>query len=144
MAGEDFTAPKGSWISYYKLENVEGYCRMWEVPLLARYTVSESAKRSFFLSAGLSSYFMTKENYDFSYYYNGQPVVRNSAYDSKDTHVMSILHLSAGFENRISKSWSLQVEPYAKIPLGGVGLGNIQLSSFGLNFSIQHRQPSKK
>ncbi len=144
MAGEDFTAPKGTWISYYKLENVEGYCRMWEVPLLARFTISESAKRSFFLSTGLSSYFMTKENYDFSYYTAGQLTVRNNTYDSKDTHIMSIAHFSAGFENRVGKSWSLLVEPYAKIPLGGVGLGNIQLSSFGLNFSVQHRQPSKK
>ena len=78
------------------------------------------------------------------YYYNWQPVTRNSSYSSTDTHVLSIAHLSVGFENRISQNWSLQVEPYAKIPLGGVGFGNIRLSSFGVNFSVQHRQPSKK
>ncbi|MES2332246.1 MAG: outer membrane beta-barrel protein [Bacteroidota bacterium] len=145
VAGEDFTAPKGSWASYYKIDNVEGYCRMWEVPLVARYTVSQSNKHSFFLSTGLSSYFMTGENYDYTYYTNtGLLALRNTAYVSTDTHVMSILHLSAGLENRISKNWSLQIEPYAKIPLGGVGFGNIRLSSFGLNFSVQHRQPSKK
>jgi hypothetical protein len=27
--------------------------------------------------------------------------------------------------------------------LKGVGLGSIQLSSFGLNFSVQYRQPKK-
>jgi hypothetical protein len=140
LAGEDFTAPKGSLGSYYKLENVTGYCRMWEVPLLLRYTMSRSAKHSFSLSTGLSSYFMTRENYDYFYYYNGQPVTRNNTYNSKDTHVLSIFHLSAGFENRLSKDWSVQIEPYAKLPLGGVGLGNIQLSSFGVNFSFQHRQ----
>jgi hypothetical protein len=145
VAGEDFTAPKGSWVSYYNLETVKGYCRMWEVPLLLRYTVSQSDKRSFFLSTGLSSYFMTRENYDYTYYSAGAGLVtRNSAYDSKDTHVLSIAHFSAGFERRLGKAWSLMVEPYAKIPLGGVGFGNIQLSSFGLNFSVQHRQPSKK
>ncbi len=145
LDGADFTAPKGSWPSYYKLDNVEGYCRMWEVPLMARYTISHSNKNSFFFSTGLSSYFMTSENYDYYYYNNsGQLIMRNMAYNSTDTHILSILHLSAGFENRISKSLSLQVEPYAKIPLAGVGLGNIRLSSFGLNFSIQQRQPSKK
>lgn len=144
LAGEDFTAPKGSWVSYYKLENVDGYCRMWEVPLLARYTVSEHGKNSIFLSTGLSSYFMTKENYSYFYYYNGLPITRNSVYASSDTHILSVIHLSAGFENRVTNNLSLQIEPYAKIPIEGVGFGNIQLSSFGVNFSLQSRQSSKK
>jgi hypothetical protein len=144
LAGQDFTAPKGTPISYYKLETVAGYCRMWEIPLLMRYTFTKPQGNSFFLSAGLSSYFMTKENYEYFYYYNGVPVTKNISYNSTDTHILSILHLSAGFDKPISKNWSVQIEPYAKIPLGGVGFGNIQLSSFGINFSMQHRQPSKK
>ncbi|MES2373580.1 MAG: outer membrane beta-barrel protein [Bacteroidota bacterium] len=145
VAGTDFTAPKGSWPSYYKIDNVEGYCRMWEIPLMARYTVSQSNRKSIFLSTGLSSYFMTGEKYDYTYYTNsGSIATRNMEYSSADSYIMSILHLSAGFENRISKNLSLQVEPYAKIPLGGVGFGSIRLSSFGLNFSVQYRQPSKK
>ena len=144
LAGEDFTAPKGSWISYYKIENVEGYCRMWEVPVLIRYTVNNTAKKSFFLSTGLSSYFMTRENYTYSFYNNGLPTTRAASYQSTDTRILSIAHLSLGFENRISKNLSLQIEPYAKIPLSGVGLGNIKLSSFGINFSVQSRKASKK
>lgn len=146
LAGSDFNAPKGSWPSYYKIDNVEGYCRMWEIPLLARYTISQSNRNSIFLSTGLSSYFMTGEKYDYAYYppNNGPLTIRTMEYSSSDTHIMSILHLSVGFENRISRNLSLQVEPYAKLPLGGVGFGSIRLSSFGLNFSVQHRQPSKK
>jgi hypothetical protein len=144
MAGEDFTAPKGTWPSYYKLENVTGYCRMWEVPLLMRYTISNRGKNSIYLSTGLSSYFMTSENYNYFFYSTNQPVTRNAAYPSSDTHIMSILHLSAGFESQVTRTLSLQIEPYAKIPLDRVGLGNISLSSFGLNFSLQRRQPSKK
>lgn len=145
LAGEDFTAPKGSWVSYYKLNNVEGYCRMWEIPLLARYTIRQGNRSSVFLSTGLSSYFMTREDYDYQYFNNaGVLVTRNMGYNSTDTHVMSIMHLSAGFESRMSKNLSLIIEPYAKLPLGGVGFGNIRLSSFGLNFGVQFRQPSKK
>lgn len=144
LAGEDFTAPKGSWVSYYKLDQVEGYCRMWELPLLVSYTIRNQGKKRVTLSTGLSSYFMTKEDYDYYYYFNGAQTSRNASYNSTDTHILSIAHLSAGFENRISRTMSLQVEPYAKIPLGGVGLGNIRLSSFGVNFSVQYRQPAKK
>ncbi len=144
LAGEDFTAPKGSWASYYKLDQVEGYCRMWEVPLLVSYTLHSNGRKSVTLNTGLSSYFMTKEDYDYYYYFNSAPASRNFSYNSTDTHVLSIVHLSAGFENRLSNTMSLQVEPYAKIPLGGVGFGSIRLSSFGVNFSVQYRQPHKK
>lgn len=144
VAGKDFTAPKGTWVSYYKLESITGYCRMWEVPLQVRYTMGKTENKSSFFSAGISSYFMTKESYDYFYYYNNQPVTRNGTLDSDDQHLLSIAHFSVGFENKISKKWALQVEPYAKIPLGGIGYGSIRLSSFGLNFSLQHRQPAKK
>lgn len=144
VAGKDFTAPKGNWVSYYNLESITGYCRMWEVPLQVRYTMGKTENKSSFFSAGLSSYFMTKESYDYFYYYNNQPVTRNSTLDSDDQHLLSIAHFSVGFENKISKKWALQVEPYAKVPLGGVGFGSIRLSSFGVNFSLQHRQPARK
>jgi hypothetical protein len=143
LAGKDFTAPKGTPISYYKLETVEGTCRMWEIPVLLRYSTRPAEKNSLFFSAGLSSYFMTKELYDYFYYFNNNPVTRSNTYNSDDKHILSIVHLSAGFESRISKHWSVQIEPYGKLPLGGVGFGSIRLSSFGLNFAVQRRQPSR-
>jgi hypothetical protein len=143
VAGPDFTAPKGTPVSYYKLETVEGTCRMWEIPILLRYSTHPAEKNSFFFSAGLSSYFMTKEFYDYFYYFNNNPVTRSNTYNSDDKHILSIVHLSAGFESRISKNWSLQIEPYGKLPMGGVGFGSIRLSSFGLNFAVQRRQPSR-
>lgn len=145
VAGADFTAPKGTMISYYKVEDVDGSCNMWEFPLVARYTLSQGKKSSLFASAGLSSYVMTSEDYYYRFYNNsGVLTSRNAEYYTGNTYFMSILHLSAGFESRMSKNLSLIVEPYAKLPLGGVGFGSIRLSSFGLNFSVQYRQPAKK
>jgi len=143
VAGEDFTAPKGSWVANYKLTMVDGYCNMWEVPLLLRYQFNGTGNRSFFLSGGISSYFMTRENYNYSYYWNGQPVTRNSNYPDGNTHLLSILRLSGGWRKAVGKSSSVLIEPYAALPLGGLGYGSIRLSSFGLNFSLQIRQPSK-
>ncbi len=144
VAGGDFTAPKGSWISQYTIETVDGYCRMWDIPLLLRYTFNTKTKHNFFLSTGMSSYFMSRENYNYDFYYNGQPTIKNYSYRSSDTHVLSIANISAGFASRVNDHLLLEVEPYTKIPMGGVGLGNIKLSSFGVNFSLQLRQPVKK
>lgn len=143
MDGGDFTAPKGSWPSYYKLETVEGYCRMWEVPLLARFYTSHTDKKGFFLSTGLSSYFMNHENYTYGYHFMGQPATKTLDYTTSTTHVLSVAHFSVGFESRVGNNLYLQIEPYAKVPLGGVGTGKIELSSFGMNVGIQFRKPSK-
>jgi hypothetical protein len=145
LNGSDYHPPKHYWTQYVKLETVEGYCRMWEVPLLARYTFNPGSKTAFFASTGISSYFMKKQAYNYSYKTNmGVPATAAWSNDSTFTHVFSILHLSAGFEKRLGKHMNWQIEPYAKIPLGGVGFGNIRLSSFGINFSVQYRQPVKR
>ncbi len=145
LNGSDYHPPKHYWTQYVDLRLVEGYCRMWEVPLLARYTFNPSSKIRFFASTGLSSYFMKEQYYDYSYKnMQGMPASAQWTNDSTFNHVFSILHLSGGFEKNIGKHMNLQVEPYAKIPLSGVGFGDIRLSSFGINFSVQYRHPLKR
>ncbi len=144
MAGNDFKAPAGSWVANYKLETVDGFCTMWEIPLLARYTFDTKTKTRAFVSSGLSSYLMTRENYNYFYYYNGLPIRRNANYPDGKTHPFSILKLSAGWIREVNKSASLVVEPFANLPLNGLGFGSAKLSSFGIYFSYQFRQPNKK
>jgi hypothetical protein len=144
MAGSDFKAPAGSWVANYKLETVDGFCDMWEVPLTVRYTFDTKTKTKAFVSSGLSSYLMTRENYNYFYYYNGLPVRRNANYPNGKTHLFSILKLSAGWLRETGKNSSFIVEPFANIPLNGLGFGSVKLSSFGVNFSYQFRQPNRK
>lgn len=146
MDGADFTAPKGSPPSYWNLKTVEGDCSMWEVPLFARYSFGNKVNRRFFATAGLSSYFMTNENYD--YYYpspsTGLIVKRSGSYDWGDTHWLSIAHFSAGLEQPVGRNLSMLFEPYIKLPLTGLGVGSIKLSSIGLNVSVQFRGSKPK
>jgi len=144
LNGEDYHPPTHYWTQYVQLETVEGYCRMWELPLQARYTFNPSARTPFFASAGLSSYFMKKQGYTYNYKTMNMPYSTAWTNDSSFNHVFSILHLSAGIEKKIGRHMNWQIEPYAKIPLGGVGFGNIRLSSFGVNFTVQYRQPVKR
>jgi len=144
MDGSDFKAPAGSWVANYKLETVDGFCNMWEIPLLLRYTFDSKTKTSAFVSSGLSSYLMTRENYNYFYYYNGNPVRRNANYPNGKTHMFSIWKLSGGWVRNTGKNSSFIVEPFANIPLSGLGFGSVRLSSFGVNFSYQFRQPNKR
>jgi Outer membrane protein beta-barrel domain len=145
LNGKDYHPAHPYWTLYVNLEDVEGYCKMWEVPLQARYTFNPGTKATFFANAGLSSYFMTRQFYNYSWKNSmNQPMTGSWGTDSTFKHVFSILDISVGLEKSIGKHMNLQIEPYAKIPFGGVGFGNIRLSSFGVNLTVQYRQPIKR
>jgi hypothetical protein len=136
--GKDFNAPKGTWLDNVTLNEVEGSCFMFDIPLNVRYDLNSGSNHRYFVSMGLSTYFMKKENYDYYYQYsNGSASSRYRTYPSSDRYWFSILNLSAGFEKKLSSRFSLQAEPYLKIPLKGVGYGNIQLNSYGVYFSLK-------
>ena len=145
LNGSDYHPPKHDWTQYVDLQQVDGFCRMWEIPLNARYTFNPSAKNVFFGSAGLSSYIMKKQQYDYYYKNNmGMPMVAPWHNDSTFNHIFSILNLSLGLQKPVSKHLDLLIEPYARIPLGGVGFGNIRLSSFGVNLTVQYKKSLKR
>ncbi|HTS42765.1 MAG TPA: hypothetical protein VMH01_00105 [Puia sp.] len=126
-----------------KLEYVKGNCDMWEIPLSLRYDFASTRKNSFFGSLGLSSYLMKKEEYTFFMEYNtgwGTFIAPKGpySYTNGNLYLLSIASISAGMEHQFSKGFSLQVEPFMKIPLTGVGLGNLQLNSYGLSFSLRY------
>ncbi|HKH63654.1 MAG TPA: hypothetical protein VKA49_22610, partial [Flavitalea sp.] len=101
--------------------------------------LNQGNKHRYFLSTGLSTYLMKQEEYHYHYQYiNGSPGYRYRTYASDEHHWLSILNISAGFEKKISKRFALQGEPYLKIPLVGVGYGNLQLNSYGVYFSLRY------
>lgn len=145
LNGKDYHPPQHYWTQYVSLQTVSGDCRMLEIPLSVAYTINPSAKNAVFVSAGVSSYLMKKQNYEYYYKNNvGQRMSSTWSNDSTFKHYFSVLDLSAGITRHLSKHLVANIEPYARIPLGGVGFGNIRLSSFGLNFSVQYRQPLKR
>jgi hypothetical protein len=124
----------------YKLENVEGNCSMWEIPVNVRYDLSYNEKRRWFASTGLSTYLMDKEYYDVYYSWNGTqyaPYPIDS--DSNSNYLFSIVNLSAGMERSLGKHLSIQAEPYLKIPLKGLGTGSMRMTSYGILFTLKYK-----
>lgn len=142
--GEDYHPPKGYWTDYVKLETVAADCDMWDIPINLRYNVLPKKSSNLFITTGLSSYLMRKEDYDFFYYYNGNPVNRHRSYESESKHWFSVLNFSVGYERQISKNFSVQAEPFFKQPLKGVGFGNVKLNSTGIFFSVKYKPVSGK
>ncbi|MGB8193305.1 MAG: outer membrane beta-barrel protein [Chitinophagaceae bacterium] len=142
--GEDYHPPKGYWTDYVKLETVTADCNMWDIPVNLRYNIIPKKSANLFASAGLSSYLMNKEDYDFFYYYNGNPVSRYRSLGSQSKDWFSVLNLSIGYERQLNKNFSVQAEPFFKQSLKGVGFGNVKLNSTGVFLSVKYKPVAGK
>lgn len=123
-----------------KPNNVEGTCKMIDLPLNVRFNVFQKPNQTWFVSSGVSSYLMLKETYE---YYYDTPTIPTGlptylTWKRDNDYYFSTLNLSFGFEKRIGKGLSIQAEPYLKTPLTEVGRGKVNLYSSGIMFSIKH------
>lgn len=135
-----FYKADGQYFHYktpWELDKVEGNCSMWEIPLNVRYDVSFNDKRRWFISTGLSTYLMDKENYMMHYMSIANPYPMNS--DSNSSYLFSIWNLSAGMERSLGKHFSIQAEPYLKVPLKGLGKGSMRMDSYGILFTLKYK-----
>ena len=140
LAGEDFHCPAQLIGNIHDVEFVEASSHILEIPLNLRYDFAQEGNTSFFINGGLSSYIMKKENYWLFYHGNyggGFLITQDYGYNTNQMNWFPILNLSAGFETKISNSFSFQLEPYMKLPLAGIGVGNVNLTSYGINASFQ-------
>lgn len=135
--GKDIT-PKGP-MAYYDIDKIEGGCSMFDIPLNIRYDLGIKTRSRYFISAGISSYLMNKEDYDYYFYNNaGYYSERNWKTNENSSYLFSIFNFSAGIEKQLGGKLQFQLEPYLKVPVQGVGHGEIRLNSFGINLGLKY------
>lgn len=136
---ESFHLARNIPLNGLRIEYVNGSVKMFEIPLNLRYDISTQGNTIFFVSGGISSYLMLHQNYLYYCHSYGlsSPGWYKQDFNSPQNFWFSTVNLSAGFEASLSNSFSLQVEPYIKIPMKGVGAGNVQLNSYGINFAFK-------
>lgn len=126
---KDYTPPAN-------LAYVAGNCKMWEIPINVRYDFIYNNKRRWFISTGLSTYLMTEEYYRL-YYTNNYSYPKNN--DTGSQYPFSIMNISLGMERSLGKHFSLTAEPYFKLPLKGLGMGNMLINSYGMYFTLKYK-----
>jgi hypothetical protein len=114
---------------------LNGNCSMFEIPVDIRFDFATKKNHGFFAKTGLSSYLMTSENYTVNYPNNYIGQWKNN---NLKNNIFSILQISGGYERVISDKTKIRVEPYAKIPLQGIGKGDMPISSYGIYLGITH------
>lgn len=141
-APDEYHSPGGN---YPNLTGVDADCKVYEIPVSVSYKFGERNKHNWFGGAGLSSFIMKKEDYTYNYKSPaGQTYEYYQHLRNRNKHYFAVLTLSAGYNYQLSNRLSVQAEPYAKIPLGGVGQGKIKLNSAGVLFTLTYKPFKKK
>ncbi|HET9429576.1 MAG TPA: hypothetical protein VFO70_00305 [Chitinophagaceae bacterium] len=143
---DQYEPPPSFWTYYPYLQNIEAYCRVYEIPLTVSYNFGLSPKHNWFVSGGVSSYLMKKETYDFYYKTSptGPTMNREWTTRNENNHFFSVMTLSGGYQRQLGKSIFLVAEPYLKIPMTGVGFGKVKLNSTGIMISVGIKPFGKK
>jgi hypothetical protein len=116
--------------------SVTASCMVLDIPINIGYRVYNKGGNTFSLGTGLSSYFMLRENYTFNYAggYPGGPATYNIRNQNK--HIMGILNLNVTYQREISSKFGVGVQPYYKLPLTGIGYGQVNLKSAGVAVGV--------
>ena len=132
-SGEYFDKSKLGTPSTWIIENVDGNCRMIEIPLSVRYNLGKNAKGDWFGSAGVRSYVMQQENYDYAARYGSGTVGSHYyTYDNGGTRLAADLTLSGGYQWPLGRAAHVRLEPFIQLPLRGMGVGNLKFTSVGV------------
>jgi opacity protein-like surface antigen len=139
---DQYYIPPGSY--YPGLYEVDAVCKVYEIPVSLSYHFWQRRNHNWFGNAGLSSFLMKNEKYNYVYKNYGQTYNYKTEIKNRNKHYFAVLTLSAGYEYRFNKWLSLQAEPYVKLPLAGVGQGKIKLNSSGMLFTLTVNPFAKK
>lgn len=141
--GQYFNASKiyRNMPSNYWLDNISGNCKMIEIPVSLKYNLVSRKNSGWFATIGSSSYLMKKESYAYDYYYGS---VSSYGHHEKDftnstKNFFSNVSLSAGYTHRLGNFADLRVEPYLKLPVSKMGIGNLPLFSTGLQVGLTRK-----
>lgn len=127
--------------------SITGRCTMFDIPLNLRYDVvlrpggAGRGPRRWFVSGGVTSYFIKRENYNYNYAWPDDPAIkyRSWAVNKGSSFGLSNLNISLGYERPVSRRLSWQIEPFMKIPLQPIGYFKVRLVSTGAFISLRYR-----
>jgi hypothetical protein len=120
------------------IESLSGNAVLTDIPLSVRYNFNSKKNGQFFATAGVSTVLIThSEKYNYAVTKDGAPDNLTKSYGSlASTKYFSNMNVSLGYETPVGNSLKLKVEPYYQAYLHGFGVGDLPLSSFGINLGV--------
>ncbi len=128
------------WSGGVSPDELTAECLLFDIPVTAKVNLLQGNRSRFFATAGLSSYIMQREEYEFRYADSaeGSPEGRPEGWNGNTgtVHLFSNASFSAGYEFDLNRNLSLRAEPFIRVPIREVGWGNVKLYSVGTFVSV--------
>ncbi|MEO7293013.1 MAG: porin family protein, partial [Ginsengibacter sp.] len=119
-----------------KVIEVKGASNVVEIPVHLRYDIVNKKKSRFFSSAGFSSYILTKESNKYYTSLNGTDYIMYGTYKNNPSYFAASLDLAVGYEKNFGKKSNIRFQPYVQLPIKGIGVGNLKVTSAGVHIAI--------
>ena len=132
----DYNPPAGFWMTATGGEtptSLTAVCRVVDIPINLKYRALEDANNVLAASAGVSSYFMLKEDYEFDMSWGPW----SWGAEGENQHIFGVANVQLHYERKFGKLFAIEIAPYAKIPLTGYGHGRIKFHSLGTSIGIK-------
>ncbi len=118
------------------INDLQSRTKILEIPLKAGFYFYNSKKIKYFIAAGASAYIMMNERNSYNVTMNGAVEKMEGVYQKTNTKIPAVLNISAGVQQHISGSLNIIIEPYLKLPLQGIGVGKLPVTSAGIQIGI--------
>lgn len=133
--GKYFKPKSGSMPANMTVTSLQSTSTIIEIPVSVKYNFSKK-KNTLYGKAGISSYIMTKESNKYNAVVSGQQQEVNSTYKANKGYLASDVRISAGYQRSVNKKLNIRIEPYIQIPLKSIGVGNLPVSTIGVQFVL--------
>jgi len=133
----DYNSKNDPYLSTLDITKVNANCFIYEIPVSVRYNFVLRPKTTYYATAGISSFIMKSEAYDYSFTTGGGNYQIKQTYTGND-NLFSIVTVSVGIERKLSKAFSIQAEPSVNIPIAGVGEGTVKLYSTDIQVGVKY------
>ncbi len=139
--GAKYKTEPGFWTDEIVPMEFAGKCTVIEIPVAVNYYFKDANENGWFTSLGATTYLMSSEWYDFIYdpAINRTDLKANWTDNMVNNHLLGVGQVSFGYQHKFGKHTSLQISPYAKIPLTGIGNGAVNLFSTGLRLTARFK-----
>ncbi len=118
------------------INNLKSKAKILEIPLKAGYFFYEGKKNKWFVATGASAYVMMNEQNSYNVTMNGTPEKMNGVYPKNTTNLPAVIFISSGLQQNITNSLKINIEPYLKLPITGIGVGKLPVTSAGIQIGI--------
>lgn len=118
------------------LLNISGYSNLTSFPLTLKYDFKPGREGNFFVAGGLISYIVHEENYRYQFDKNRIIYTADRSTKISTTNMLANVSISAGYESALGNFCNFRIEPYYRVPVKGIGLGGLPITSMGINIGL--------